>query len=250
MYKVVLIDDEDIILEGLSQVVNWEEYSCEVVGTAGDAVSGAALIREKTPDILFTDIRMPGIDGLTMLAGLRSEFPDMQVIVLTGFREFDYAREAVKLGVLRFLLKPSKMSDIEEALRAAHQKLLTLHSGTDGEIGRIEGDSVPSANNFIVSRAVEYISAHYAEKITLQELADNCYVSQWHLSKLMNGNLGKSFYDILNDIRIAKAKELLADPELRIGDISELVGYSDPAHFSRIFKKLAGISPADFRNLI
>ena len=243
MYKVVLIDDEDVILEGLRRVISWDRYGCEVVGTAGDALEGTALIREKNPDILFTDIRMPGRDGLTMLAGLRSEFPDMQVIVLTGFREFDYAREAVNLGVLRFLLKPSRMADLEEALSAAREKLSALHGKNE-----LYEESMPAAGNFIVSRALEYIGAHFTEKITLQELADSCYVSQWHLSKLMNGNLGKSFYEIVNDMRIAKAKELLADPELRIGEISDLVGYSDPAHFSRIFKKLAGISPADFRN--
>ena len=91
MYRVVLIDDERMIVEGLRRVIPWQEYRCEVAGTAEDAASGAALIREVHPHIVFTDIRMPGEDGLTMLAGLRSEFPDMQVSVLTGYRDFSYA---------------------------------------------------------------------------------------------------------------------------------------------------------------
>ena len=82
MYRVMLIDDESLIVEGLRKVVRWADYGCEVVATAEDARSGAELIRAKQPQILFTDIRMPGQDGLTMLAGLRSEFPDMQVTVL------------------------------------------------------------------------------------------------------------------------------------------------------------------------
>ena len=81
MYRVVLIDDERMIVEGLRRVIPWQEYRCEVAGIAEDAASGAALIREVHPHIVFTDIRMPGEDGLTMLAGLRSEFPDMQVSV-------------------------------------------------------------------------------------------------------------------------------------------------------------------------
>ena len=105
MYRVVLIDDERMIVEGLRKVIPWQDYGCEVAGTAEDASSGAELIREVRPHIVFTDIRMPGQDGLAMLAGLRSEFPDMQVSVLTGYRDFSYAQEAIRLGVTRFLLK-------------------------------------------------------------------------------------------------------------------------------------------------
>ncbi len=86
--RVVLIDDESIIVEGLRKVVKWEKYNCEVAGTASDARSGTQLIREVRPDILFTDICMPGQNGLTMLAGLRSAFPEMKVTVLTGYRDF------------------------------------------------------------------------------------------------------------------------------------------------------------------
>ena len=75
MYKVVLIDDESIITEGLRKVVDWTAHNCQVAALAQDAVSGAQAIRRYRPDILFTDIKMPGEDGLTMLAGLKGEFP-------------------------------------------------------------------------------------------------------------------------------------------------------------------------------
>jgi len=81
-------------------------------------------------------------------------------------------------------------------------------------------------------------------------VADYCYVSQWHMSKLLNRFAGKSFYDILNAIRIQKAKKLLADPKLKIGEISELVGYADTAHFARTFKKLEGMSANEYRNTL
>ena len=135
MYQVVLIDDEKRIIEGLRKVVRWQDFGCQVVGDAGDAIRGAALIRETHPHILFTDIRMPGDDGLTMLAGLRSEFPHMQVMVLTGYREFTYAQEAIRLGVTRFLLKPSKLDEIHDALRVATERLSeqTLSGGESKE---------------------------------------------------------------------------------------------------------------------
>ena len=242
MYRVVLIDDEAIILEGLRRVVKWEDHRCQVVGTAWDAASGRCLVQQLRPQILFTDIRMPGEDGLTMLAGLRSEFPDMQVVVLTGYRDFAYAQEAIRLGVTRFLLKPSKMDEINEALEAAVKRLDRLTPESGGE------DPNPNAGSFLVNQATRFMEEHYAEKLTLQTVADRCYVSQWHLSKLLNRDTGKSFYDLLNAIRIQKAKELLSDPSLKIGQISEMVGYSDTAHFARTFKKLEGMSANEYRN--
>ena len=116
MYKVVLIDDESIITEGLQKVVDWAAHNCQVVALAQDAASGAQAIRQHRPDILFTDIKMPGEDGLTMLAGLKGEFPRMQIAVLTGYRDFEYAQRAIRLGVVRFLLKPSKMDELTVAL--------------------------------------------------------------------------------------------------------------------------------------
>ena len=249
MYTVVLIDDEPLIVEGLRKVVRWEDYHCLVSGTADDAESGAELIRRVHPDILFTDIRMPGVDGLTMLAGLRSEFPDMLVTVLTGYRDFAYAQQAIRLGVSRFLLKPSKMDEINEALRTMTEKLdsmhVPLHSPAEPEE---ESDEKERAGSFLVNRALDYIDAHFAEKLTLQDVADACYVSQWHLSKLLNRYTKKSFYDLLNTRRVQAAKELLSDPKLRIGDIGEMIGYADPAHFARVFRKIAGMSANEYRN--
>ena len=242
MYRVVLIDDEQIIVKGLRKVVKWADYGCEVAGTAGSAAQGAALIQAVRPHIVFTDIRMPDQDGLTMLAGLRSEFPEMQITVLTGYRDFAYAQEAIRLGVTRFLLKPSKMDEIHEALQA-----MTARLGGPGEEEPPAGEDAGSGN-FIVRQAVAYMERNYARKLTLQDVADHCFVSQWHLSKLINRHMEKSFYDVLNAIRVEEAKRLLEDPRLKIGEIVELVGYSDSAQFSRSFKKVVGVSANQYRN--
>ena len=245
VYRVVLIDDENIIVEGLRKVVKWADFGCQVVGTANDAASGADMIRAFHPHILFTDIRMPGQNGLAMLAGLRSEFPNLQVTVMTGYRDFSYAQEAIRLGVARFLLKPTKMDEINEALQTMVSRLdkLPVEEAADEPVQT-------TAGSFIVDQAYAYMQSHYREKLTLQAVADCCYVSQWHLSKLLNRYTGKSFYDILNAIRIEKAKDLLSDPSLKIGEIGELIGYADTAHFARTFKKLEGMSANEFRNTL
>ena len=249
MYKVVLIDDESIITEGLQKVVDWAAHNCQVVALAQDAASGAQAIRQHRPDILFTDIKMPGEDGLTMLAGLKGEFPRMQIAVLTGYRDFEYAQRAIRLGVSRFLLKPSKMEELNEALAYMTGVL-------DALVPTEEPEPPPEAenpNSFLVRQAQAYIGEHYNQRLSLLDVADHCYVSQWHLSKLLNKllnkHLGQTFYDLLNLVRIQHAKELMSDPALRISEVAERVGYADTAHFSRVFKKLEGISAGEWRNI-
>ncbi|HEX3038487.1 MAG TPA: response regulator [Oscillospiraceae bacterium] len=252
MYKVILIDDEDIIVEGLKKVVNWAMYGCEVVAVAPDAKSGAQVIRKHKPDILFTDIKMPNMDGLTMLAGLKGEFPKMQITVLTGYRDFEYATRAIQLGVTRFLLKPSKMNELEEALQVMTDNLGGLSTSVSQPAEENEDVSQEgnSANSLIVRSAVKYIEEHYVEKLTLLDLAEHTYVSQWYLSKLLNKYTGKSFCDLLNQIRVNKAEKLLQDPSLKIREISDLLGYNDVTHFSKIFKKVKQMSPNEYRNTI
>lgn len=239
MYKVMIIDDEPIIVEGLSKSISWEKWNCEVVATANDGYEGRELIQKYKPNMIFCDISMPELDGLTMIAGLKSEFEDMEISILTGYRDFDYAQQAVNLGVTRFLLKPSSMKELEEAVETMTENLKKKN---------IFVEPHETANSFIVRNAMKYIDEHYKEKLTLPEVAEKTYVSQWHLSKLLNKELKKNFSEILNDTRIKRAKKLLEDSSLRIGDVAREVGFLDFAHFSRVFKKVEGISANEYRN--
>ncbi len=248
MYKVVLIDDEHIIVEGLKKMIPWEKYDCTVVATASDGREGIETIKRHLPDIVFTDIRMPNLDGITMLAGIKSQFPDMQVTVLTGFRDFEYAQSAIKLGVTRFLLKPSKMDELIEALETMVGKLKEKNLSETESVEEQSDAKDEVANSFIVRNALKYIDEHYAEKLTLIEVADNVYVSQWHLSKLLKKHTNQNFCDILNGVRIEQAKKLLKDPSLKIHEISEKVGFTDVTHFSKKFKQIVGVSANGYRN--
>ncbi|MBR3645949.1 MAG: response regulator, partial [Lachnospiraceae bacterium] len=123
MYKVIIVDDEPIIVDGLKRGIKWANWECEIVGTASNGLEGLKLVRELQPDIIFSDISMTNMDGLAMVAAIKSEFPNIEVTLLTGFRNFEYAQTAIKLGVTRFLLKPSKLDDIEEAIEAMIENL-------------------------------------------------------------------------------------------------------------------------------
>ena len=158
MYTVILVDDEALILKGLSTVIPWKEMGCEVVGTATNGQTGLDLVRKLKPDILFTDIRMPNMDGLTMLAALGSEFPRMQTAVLTAYRDFDYARRAITLGVCRYLLKPSNLNEIKETLCVMIDKLNRLPAEEAERPEDPEGSVESSeAGNFIVNAALDYM---------------------------------------------------------------------------------------------
>ena len=253
MYRVVLIDDEQLIIRGLSTVIPWKDLGCEVVGTAANGLTGLELIRSLRPDILFTDIRMPNMDGLTMLAALRSEFPRMQTAVLTAYRDFDYARQALTLGVCRYLLKPSNLSELKEAVETMVHRLDLLPAPEEKNREDFSEESVngsgSEAGNFIVSSALAYIRENCARQhLSLGDVADHVYVSQWHLSKLLNRETGKSFFELLGGMRVEKAKALLRDPGLHIQDVAEQTGYTDVAHFSKNFKKYTGQTPGEYRN--
>lgn len=250
MYKVVIVDDEDIIVRGLREVMPWGDYDCKIVGTAGNGDEAVKLIQREKPDIVFTDICMPQGDGLSLIAAIRSEFPAMQITILSGYSEFEYAKRAIALGVCRYVLKPSKFDELEEALRAMVEKLDESNPSKKdekaGEEQEVEGGE--TAQNFIIKNALKYIEDHYAEKLTLSDVADKVYVSQWHLSKLIAKNTNQSFSDLLNGVRIERAKKLLCNPALRVWEISEAVGFADVTHFSRIFKKHEGMSANEYRN--
>ncbi len=252
MYKVVIIDDEPIIVEGISRMIPWDKFGCRIVATANDGIEGTEIIRKLKPNILFSDIAMPGLDGLSMVAGIKSEFPNTEISILTGYRDFDYAQKAIRLGVARYLLKPSNMDEIKEAIEAMVGNLTAKNIvSEDTETNPTEEcKQSNTVSSFIVNNAVKYIEQNYAHKLTLSEVAEKTYISQWHLSKLLNRHMGQNFSEILNHIRIREARKLLKDPSLRIGDIAERVGFIDMAHFSRVFKKILGTSANEYRNKI
>ena len=125
---------------------------------------------------------------------------------------------------------------------------VTAGDGSEAQEDAVAQPHESASSSFIVKNALKYIEANYNQKLTLCEVAEKTYVSQWHLSKLLNRHTGQSFSDILNHCRIEHAKKLLEDPSLRIGDISDAVGFLDLAHFSRVFKKQEGMSANEWRN--
>lgn len=136
MFQVVIIDDEPIIRKGIRNVIHWQEFGCEVGGEADDGQSGRELIEKIHPDIIITDIKMPEVDGLMMIGRVREIVPDSKIIILTGYRNFDYARTAVKLGAFDYLMKPTKIDELSAVIRRAVEELRSKTARRD-ELGRL-----------------------------------------------------------------------------------------------------------------
>lgn len=233
MYKVVLIDDEPAVIRSLTDDIPWGRFDCEIAGTAADGEEGLQLIRHCQPDIVITDIRMAHMNGLKMLDHIKEEFPNICVTILTGHPDFEEAQEAIRLGVDRLVLKKADKDQMLEAVSHMAEKLK-------------EREKTPETS-LTVRYALDYLNKHYGEKIYLADVAEKAYVSQWYLSRLIRRELGLSFPELVTRVRIRKAMELLRDPSLQISTIAEMTGFSDPAHFSRAFRRATGISATQFR---
>ena len=110
MYKVFLIEDEIVIREALERMIPWNEYGFELVGKAKDGEIALPMIRKTKPDVLITDIKMPFMDGLTLSGIVKKEIPEIRIVIVSGYDDFEYARKAIALGVDDYLLKPAIMS--------------------------------------------------------------------------------------------------------------------------------------------
>ncbi|CAN7462833.1 MULTISPECIES: response regulator transcription factor [unclassified Paenibacillus] len=117
MYNVLLVDDERIILDGISRMVDWSSLQTELMGTARNGVEAFEIIQRQAPDIIISDIRMPGMDGLELVARVHEAYPHIRFVLLSGFGEFDYASRAMQYGVKHYLLKPTNEGKIGEALK-------------------------------------------------------------------------------------------------------------------------------------
>ncbi|QHW31876.1 response regulator transcription factor [Paenibacillus rhizovicinus] len=123
MYKVLLVDDEPFITEGLSDAVDWSAFGLEVVGSAEDGEEALERLRETGADLLITDISMPIMTGLELIREARALLPQLKVIILSGFNEFDYLKEGMRLGIENYLLKPIRFEELEATLTDTVRKL-------------------------------------------------------------------------------------------------------------------------------
>lgn len=123
MLKVFLVEDESVIREGFRDKIPWEQYGFQLVGEAGDGEMALPMIRKLKPDLLITDIKMPFMDGLSLSEIVKEEFPKIKIIIISGYDDFEYARQAIKAGVDQYLLKPITRTTLRGVLLEMKEKI-------------------------------------------------------------------------------------------------------------------------------
>ena len=260
MIKVIVVEDEYLLRTGLIRSMPWRECGCEVIGEADNAGEGIRLAETLKPDIVITDIRLPGMDGLEMIAAIKAKL-DCEFIILSGYSHFEYVRQAVALGARGYLLKPVDddefMATLEEAAEMVHHKrqfsrLLRQyenHAGNRPEAGELRLPMKPvrvTDNN--LAAAIDYIRDHCAENISCSVVADQLHISVSTLSKLFKTSTGYTFLEFLTLHRIRRSMDLLEQTDLKTYQIAGQVGYQDARYFSDIFKRIVGMTPTQYRN--
>lgn len=145
MYKVMIVDNEDAIRNGLVNCIRWETLGCEVPVQACDGIDALDQFRKSVPDILISDIRMPGMDGMELSDRVSAEYPHTKIIILTGFPDFDYAQRAIQYHVVDFVLKPTSVEGITKAIEKAKQRL-SEESSTRNALEKLKDTSEQNLN--------------------------------------------------------------------------------------------------------
>jgi two-component system response regulator YesN len=203
---------------------------------------GMKAMWELRPDLVFVDMQMPVMDGVEFLRQASAAFPDSAFIVISGYDNFDYLQNAIRCGASDYLLKPVVEEDLNKAVLEALRK---LHPDTDFDDSAADLPEIGAEE--VIDIIKNTIDSRYSQNIRIQDFCDKYFFSREYLSKLFKARYQSGIYEYLLSVRMERAKELLADPEIQIQDIASRVGYADNNYFSKAFRNYYGIAPTEYR---
>lgn len=255
MYRVLLVDDEQIERMALAKKI--DRYYGDKVNIY-HAVNGREAVdmcSDHKNDIIIMDISMPEMNGVMAAKYIRQIDDKCSIIFLTAYDDFEYARNAIKIRALDYLLKPCDINDLLAVMDMAIQKLdreCDFKGNTKENKSERKRENVKNFDEQTTIKYLrEYVENNYTFDISMQEVAEDMGYSDAYFSKLFKQYFNQNFTAYLTEYRIKKAKELLTDTNNSIKDISRMVGYEDSNYFAKIFKRIVGEIPSKFReNLI
>jgi len=258
MYKVVLADDEQLIRRGLMNL-DWEANDMEIVVVAKNGIEVQEVIDSQTFDLLITDIKMPGMNGLELARNLAETNHSAKTILLSGYGEFDYAQKAIAIGVYDYILKPSTPEEIIDcakkaceaiaAERSHHNEVEEMKDKLDSYeelVGTKQIIDGPDDNTDI-REILKYIYVNYDQPLTLSVLAADFHFSSVYLSYYIKKYTEHTFLEILTAVRMFHAAKLLKETKLKNAEIGNRIGIQDERYFGQVFKKTYGMTPYEYR---
>lgn len=241
MKKILIVDDEKFIRNGISAIINNnfpEFFQMELAKNGQEALEIMGKIKF---DLVITDINMPFVNGIDFIKELRQNYGDITVIVISGYDEFEYARQCIKYGVKSYLLKPINDKELVEIIKENIKEEKEFKSEICEEENKLE--------YVYIEKAKEYIEKNYYKDINMAVVSNYVSLNYSYFSSIFNKDIGMNFSDYLNLIRVEKAKILLKNIDYKIHEVSEMVGYKNPKHFTKNFKKITKLTPVEYRVL-
>jgi len=239
VFKVLVADDEKLIARSISRRIEESGRNFRVVAQAGTGLEALRLAEEWMPDVVFSDIKMPEMDGIGLITRLQEVNPTILCVIVSGYSDFEYTRAAIRNNAVDYLLKPVNPEELAsllarlEAVLQAREKTVVPNRESNAEQ--------------TVQKVMIYLRENYSQPVDFASVAEAHAVSAPYLSRLFHEYAGISPSRYLTGYRMEQAKKLLRDSRLSIGEIAARVGYPDPFHFSKAFKNTVGVSPSQFR---
>lgn len=244
MYQLLIADDEFEIRNGLSQYFPWDELGYEIASLVENGREVLDVVAKQPIDVILCDIQMPVMSGIDVARELHQQNSPVKIVFLSGYREFEYAQQALSYGVKSYIVKPTKYNELEnvfQKLKEELDQLKTIHSPNVPE------QKEPAVPETVIAKVKGYLEQNYRDA-TLDDAARLVHMNPYYLSKYFKKKTGENFSDYLIRVKMEKAKEFLMDVNNRTYTISEMVGYSNVKNFTRTFRKYVGKSPREFRN--
>jgi len=243
---LIIADDERSVLDGIADIIPWHEYDICVVAKAENGKEMMKAAIQYQADLLLTDIRMPEMDGLSAIAYLKSELPQLQCIVITAYQEFEYAKKAIELGVSGFVTKPVLKQEVIDQVVIARDKLRNVLEAKQA-LESIRNPPKPELMTPI-ERSVHYMKEQIDTPFTMTEVAEFMNMNPSYFSRYFKEEMGVSFIEYVKKVKVERAKELLTTSNMRIYEISSALGYSSVQYFSTLFKSITGVTPQEYKN--
>ena len=236
--NILLVDDEIIIREGFKRLFDWEAHGCQVVGEAADGMEALEKIDSLRPDIVIMDINIPIMNGLKVIQTARIKHPQMAFVIVSGYDDFSYCQQALRLQITDYILKPVNYEEFGSCID--NLKISLFQQQTEAAPQQQQEERT-------IVGLTRYLQSHLAEDINLAVLADEFHLSAQYISQLFKSEIGVNFHAYLTNIRMEKAKKLLLTTSLPIAEVAQQAGYGDYRAFTKVFRKSEGITPSQYR---
>ena len=242
--KILIAEDEQRAREGMCRLIETLGGEYELAGAATNGPMALDMIMSLNPDVVFTDIRMPMIDGIEVAAQAREQGLKTEFVIISGYADFEYARRSIAVNVVDYLLKPVSREDVENALNRVKERLRETGKKRSASEGGWR-EKYPGAHPNVI-RALEYIERNYSKRINQKDMAQEIEVSQEYISYLFSKNIGMTFSEFLRNYRIEQAKRLYESGECPRCEVPERVGFTDARYFNQVFKTVTGITITEY----